>query len=321
MKAIVFSKYGSPDNLELKEVARPNPKPHEVLVRVQATSLNAGDLFMLLGTPWIVRLSVGFPQPDAFILGWDMAGIVEAVGAEVTSFQPGNAVYAAGNRALAEYVTVSEDKLALKPTTLTFVEAAAVPTAGITALQGLRDAGGLQAGQSVLINGASGGVGSFAVQIAKAMGTKVTGVCSTRNLALVRSLGADKVIDYTQEDFTQGADRYDLILDNVSSHKFSELRRVLTPHGMIIPNSGFGGMGYIVRAFLLSPFMPQLDKPLETKMNGHDLAYLTALIDAGMLRTVVDQTYPLAESAAAFRYLLEKHAQGKVVITVAENGR
>ncbi len=316
MKAIVQNAYGSPDVLQFKEVANPVVKGDEILVRVHAAALNAGDVFSMKGSPWLARFSVGFPKPKDYILGWDMAGRVEAVGEQVTRFRPGDEVFAACSHTLAEYVRVAEDKAALKPTNLTFTEAAAVPTAAITALQGLRDAGKMQAGQKVLINGASGGVGTFAVQIAKALGAEVTGVCSPRNMEMVRSLGAEHVIDYTQEDFTQGNRRYDLILDNVASHTFADLRRVLTPQGMIIPNSGHGGMGYVLKAFALSPFTRQVAGMYMATPNDKDLTVLKDLIEAGKVRPVIDRTYPLPQTPDAFRYLEESHARGKVVVTV-----
>ncbi len=316
MKVIVQNAYGSPDVLQLKEVAKPGVKENEVLVRVHAAALNAGDVFSLKGSPWLARFSVGFPKPKDYILGWDMAGCVEAVGEKVTRFRPGDDVFASCSHTLAEYVSVAEDRAALKPANLTFEQAAAVPTAAITALQGLRDAGKVQVGQKVLINGASGGVGTFAVQLAKAFGAEVTGVCSTRNVNMVRSLGADHVIDYTQEDFTQGNRRYDLILDNVASHSFSDLRRVLTPQGMIVPNSGHGGMGYVLKAFVLSPFTRQVAGMYLASPNDKDLAVLKDFIEAGQVKPVIDRTYPLSQTLDAFRYLEESHARGKVVITV-----
>jgi NADPH:quinone reductase-like Zn-dependent oxidoreductase len=318
MRAIVQNAYGSPDVLNLKEVANPLPKENEVLVRVHAAALNAGDVFSMRGRPWLARFSVGFPKPRDYILGWDMAGRVEAVGEQVTRFQPGDEVFASCSHTLAEYVSLAEDKTALKPTNLTFAQAAAVPTAAVTALQGLRDAGKVQPGQHVLINGASGGVGTFAVQIAKALSANVTGVCGTRNVDLVRSLGADHVIDYTREDFTQGNRRYDLILDNVASRSFSELRRVLTPQGRIVPNSGHGGMGYVFKAFILSPFTRQVTGMYLASPNGKDLGFLKELIETGKLKPVIDKTYPLQQTPDAFRYLEESHAQGKIVITVIE---
>ena len=319
MKAIVQNAYGSPDVLKLKEVEVPAIKENEVLVRVQAAALNAGDYFSMKGSPWLIRFTVGFPNPKDYILGWDMAGSVEAVGIQVTRFQPGDEVFASCSTTLAEYACVAEDKLALKPTNLTFEQAAAVPTAALTALQGLRDVGKVQPGQKVLINGASGGVGTFAVQIAKVLGAEVTGVCSTRNVDMVRSLGADHVIDYTQEDFTQSGKRYDLILDNVANHSFSDLRRALTSQGMIIPNSGHGGMGYVIKAFLLAPFMRQQGSMFLASPNNKDLIVLKEFIKAGKLTPVIDKTYPLRDTPEAFRYLEEEHARGKVVITVEHN--
>jgi NADPH:quinone reductase-like Zn-dependent oxidoreductase len=319
MKAIVQNEYGSPDVLELKEVEMPVVKENDVLVRVHAAALNAGDVFSMRGSPWLARFTVGFPKPKNYILGWDMAGSVQEVGNKVTRFQPGDEVFASCSGTLAEYVCVAADKLAMKPTNLTFEQAAAVPTAAITALQGLRDAGKLQPGQKVLINGASGGVGTFAVQIAKAFGAEVTGVCSTRNVDMVRSIGADHVIDYTQEDFTQSGQRYDLILDNVASRSFSDLRRTLTPQGIIIPNSGHGGMGYVFKAYLLSPFMHQQGSPFMSTPNHEDLVVLKELIEAGKVTPVIDRTYSLSETLEAFRYLDEGHARGKVVIILEHN--
>jgi NADPH:quinone reductase-like Zn-dependent oxidoreductase len=318
MKAIVQNDYGSPDVLKLAEVAEPAMKDNQVLVRVKAASINAGDLFTLRGNPWLTRLMVGFPKPKNHILGWDMAGVVEAAGSRVTQFHRGDEVYASCSGALAEYVSVVEDKLAFKPANLTFEQAAAVPTGAITALQGLRDVGKLQPGQKVLINGASGGVGTFAVQIAKALGAEVTGVCSTRNVDMVRSLGADDVVDYTRKDFTQNGRRYDLILDNVASHSFSEMMRVLTPQGLIVPNSGHGGMGYVFKAFLLSPFLRQLESMYLAVPNGNDLTQLKEWIETGKIKPVIERTYPLCEAPEAFRHLEKEHARGKVVITVAE---
>jgi NADPH:quinone reductase-like Zn-dependent oxidoreductase len=232
MKAIVQNDYGSTEVLKLKEIDRPVVKDNDVLVRVHAAALNAGDYFSMRGAPWVARMVVGFPKPKNYILGWDVAGHVKAVGKKVTRFQPGDEVFGSCNHTFAEYVSAAADKFAMKPANLTFEQAAAVPTAALTALQGLRDAGKVQPGQKVLINGASGGVGTFAVQIAKSFGAEVTGVCSTRNVDMVRSIGADHVIDYTQEDFTQSGQRYDLILDNVGNHSFSDCRRALPPRGL-----------------------------------------------------------------------------------------
>ena len=318
MKAIVQNDYGSSDVLKLAEVPQPSMKDNQVLVRVKAASINAGDVFAMRGNPWLTRLMVGFPKPKNHILGWDLAGVVKAAGSSVTQFRPGDEVYASCGGALAEYVSMAEDKLALKPANLTFEQAAAIPTGAITALQGLRDAGKLQPGQKVLINGASGGVGTFGVQIAKALGAEVTGVCSTRNVDMVRSLGADEVVDYTRKDFTQNGWRYDLILDNVASHSFSDLMRVLTPQGLIVPNSGHGGMGYVFKAFLLSPFLRQLGSMYLAVPNGKELTLLGEWIESGKIKPVIDRTYPLCDTPEAFRHLEKEHARGKVVITVTE---
>lgn len=317
MKAVVLNQYGSPDVLELKEIDKPVVKENEVLVRVHAVALNAGDIFSMRGSPWLARFSVGFPKPKNYVLGWDVAGRVEEVGKAVTRFQPGDEVFAACSGALAEYACVAQDRLAMKPTNITFEQAAAVPTAALTALQGLRDQGKLQLGQKVLINGASGGVGPFAVQLAKALGAEVTGVCSPTKVEMVRSIGADHVIDYTQEDFTQGEQRYDLILDNVGSHSFSDYRRVLTPQGIIQPNTGHAGMSYVFKAFLLSLFMPQQGSLFVANLNSEDMNFMKELIETGKVTPVIGGTYPLNEFREAFQYLDEGHARGKVIITVA----
>jgi NADPH:quinone reductase-like Zn-dependent oxidoreductase len=319
MRAIVQNGYGSPAVLSTKEVEKPAIKDDQVLVRVHASSINAGDYFSMRGSPWLARFSVGFPEPKDYILGWDVAGRVESVGSQVRQFQPGDEVFAAVSHAFAEYVVAPADKFALKPANLTFEQAAAVPTAGLTALQGLRDAGKVRPGHKVLINGAAGGVGTFAVQIGKALGAQVTGVCSTRNVEMVRSIGADHVVDYSQEDFTRSGQRYDLILDNAGNRAFSDLRRALTPQGLIVPNSGHGGMTYVLKAFLLAPFMRQQGSPLMATTNGQDLVVLKELIEAGKVTPVIDRTYLLSETPAALGYAAEGHVRGKVVITVPQN--
>jgi len=320
VKAIVQISYGGPEVFELKEIDKPAVKDDDVLVRVHAAAINAGDVFMMRGAPWMVRLSVGFPRPKNHVPGWDMAGRVEAVGKSVTRFRPGDEVFGSYSRTLAEYVCAPEAKLAKKSANLTFEQAAAVPTAAITALVELRDAGKVQPGQQVLINGASGGVGTFAVQIAKSLGADVTGVCSTRNVEMVRSIGADHVIDYTQEDFTKGPRRYDLILDNVGNHSFSDLRRALTPQGKVQPNTGHAGMGYVIKAFALSMFLRSQGSMLLAVPKHEDLVLLGELIEAGKVTPVIDRTYPFSETPEAFGYLDEGHAQGKVVITVIDGG-
>ncbi|MFC1476395.1 NAD(P)-dependent alcohol dehydrogenase [Fibrobacterota bacterium] len=319
MKAIVQNDYGSSDVLKVAEVNKPVVKEKEVLIRVHAASINAGDLFSMKGSPWIARLAVGFPKPKNYILGWDMAGHVEEVGKKVIHFKPGDEVYSSCSHTLAEYVCAAEDKIPMKPANLSFEQAAAVPTAAITALNGLRDAGKVQPGHKVLINGASGGVGTFAVQIAKSLGAEVTGVCSTKNVDMVRSLGADNVIDYTKEDFAKEEQGYDLILDNVASRTFSDLRRALTPQGIIISNSGHGGMGYVFKAFLLSIFIRQVGGMFAAKSNTENLLTLKKLIEEGKVKPVIDRAYPLHKAPEAFQYLDKEHARGKVVITVEDN--
>ena len=320
MKAVIQVDYGSADVLEFKEIDKPVANDDDVLVRVYAASLAAGDYFGMRGMPFPIRMYVGFPKPKKnHVVGSDLAGRVEAVGKNVTRFQPGDEVFGECSRACAEYTCAEEDKFVHKPYNLTFEQAAAVPTSALTALQALRDHGKVQPGQKILINGASGGVGTFAVQIAKVLGAEVTGVCSTGNVDTVRSLGADHVIDHTREDFTQGERRYDLILDNVASHSFAEYRRVLKPEGTLIPNSGHAGMGYVFKAFLLSLFVRQQERPFVSASNQDDLITLKELVGTGRVTPVIDRTYPLRETAEAFRYLDQGHAGGKVVI-VMENG-
>ena len=319
MKAIVQTGYGSPDFFELREIDKPAIKDNEVLVRVHAAALHAGDVFFMRGVPYMVRLSAGLPRPKNYIPGYDVAGQVEAVGKKVTQFQPGDEVFGAGKSTCAEYVCVKEKNLLPKPANLTLEQAAAVPTSALSALHGLRDAGKVQPGQKVLINGASGGVGTYAVQIAKAFGAEVTGVCSTRNLDLVRSMGADHVIDYTKEDFTQGEQRYDLILDQVANHRLSDFRRALTPQGTHLPNSGHSGLGYIIKAFISSLFVRQQGPPYVSVPKNPDLVVLKELVESGKVKPVIDRTYPLSETPEAFRYLDQGHARGKVVITVENN--
>jgi NADPH:quinone reductase-like Zn-dependent oxidoreductase len=317
MKAVVQTGYGTADVMEFREIEKPAPGDGEVLVRVLAASLAAGDYFGMRGTPFPIRVFVGFPKPKKdHVVGADLAGRVEAVGKNVTRFKPGDEVFGACSRACADYTCAEEGRLVHKPHDLTFEQAAAVPTSALTALHALRDHGKVQPGQKVLINGASGGVGTFAVQIAKVLGAEVTGVCSTGNVDAVRSIGADHVIDYTKEDFTQGEPRYDLILDNVASHSFAEYRRVLKPGGTLLPSSGHAGMGYIFKAFLLSLFVRRQGRPFVSMPNQDDLITLKELVEAGEVTPVIDRTYPLRETAEAFRYLDEGHARGKVVITV-----
>ncbi len=325
MKAIVYTRYGSPDVLELRDVDKPLPNHNEVLIRVRAAGLNPYDWHFLRGLPYPMRLLTGLRKPKrATILGSDMAGQVESVGGHVTRFRPGDEVYAeVGVGACAEYISVPEKKLRARPANLTFEQAAAVPMAAQTALIGLRDAGQAKPGQKVLINGASGGVGTFAVQIAKALGAEVTGVCSAKNIELVRSLGADHVIDYAQEDFTtRSKERYDMILDLVGNHTLAECRRALTPNGFYGTTGGekgewFGPMALQFKATLLSPFVSQRLAPVNDKPN-QDLDFLRELIEAGKVTPVIDKTYPLTETARAMRYLETGRVRGKVVVSVGE---
>ena len=323
MKAIVYRCYGSPAVVKLEDIAKPTPADDRVLVKVHAASVNPLDWHYMRGKPYIMRATAGFGAPDDIRLGVDFAGTVEAVGKSVTRFKPGDEVFGDADGAFAEYVHVRENgALALKPANLTFEQAAAVPVAAITALQALRDKGKIQPGQKVLINGASGGVGTFAVQIAKAFGAEVTGVCSSRNLAMVRSIGADHVIDYTREDFTQGSLRYDLIVDNVGTHSLSEYRRVLNPQGALImvggPNEGrwLGPLSASLKAMLVAPFVSQKLVFILAKLKQDDLGVLRDLTQTGKLTPVIDRRYKLSETAEAIRYLEEGHARGKVVITL-----
>jgi NADPH:quinone reductase-like Zn-dependent oxidoreductase len=322
MKAILHCEYGGPEVLNLEDVEKPVPNDNQVLVKVRAASLNPLDL--TIHGLWFLRPLSGLRKPKDTRLGVDYAGTVEAVGKNVTSFKPGDEVFGGKNGAIAEYVSVLADRsVVLKPANVTFEQAAAVPVAAITALQGLRDKGNIQAGQKVLINGASGGVGTFAVQIAKSFGTEVTGVCSTRNVDLVRSIGADHVIDYTKEDFTNGAQGYDLIFDLIGNHSFSERRRILNSNGICVM-VGVGGSGWHdgmamrlageLNAYLRSRFVSQKFIAYIAEFNKKDMMVLADLMQTGKITPVIDKTYKLRETADALRYLETGHARGKVVI-------
>src|SRR5665647_488362 len=303
MKAVAQVGYGSADVLEFKEIDKPVAGEGDVLVRVHAASLGAGDYFGMRGMPFPIRMYIGFPKPRKdYVVGVNLAGRVEAVGKNVTHFKPGDDVFGECSRACAEYTCADEDTLVHKPHNVTFEQAAAMPTSALAALHALRDHGKVQPGQRVLINGASGGVGTFAVQIAKVLGADVTGVCSTGNVDMVRSIGADHVIDYTKDDFTRGELRFDLILDNVASHSFAEYRRVLEPGGTLQPNSGHAGMGYVVTASLLSLVVRQQGRPFISTPNQNDLTTLKELIESGRVSPVIDRTYPLRETAEAVSY-------------------
>lgn len=323
MKAIVYTRYGTPDELQYQEVEKPTPQDNEVLVKVQAVSLNSADWRLLTANPFLVRLMAGgLLKPAHTILGADIAGRVEAIGSQITQFQPGDEVYGdlsgCGLGGLAEYVCARETALALKPDNLTFEQAAAVPMAAVTALQGLRDKGQIQPGQKVLINGASGGVGTFAVQLARWFGAEVTAVCSTRNVDQARALGADHVIDYTREDFTRNGQLYDLILAVNGYHPIADYRRALSPNGIYVMAGGSNPQ--LFEALLLGSLMSMTGQKkmgaLTADFSPQALNFVSELLEAGQVVPVIDRCYPLSETIEAFRYLGEGHARGKIVISV-----
>lgn len=321
MKAIVYRCYGPPDVLKLEDIEKPTPADDELLVKIHAAAANPLDWHYMRGKPYIMRMGAGLGAPEITRLGVDFAGTVEAVGKDVKRFQPGDEVFGARTGAFAEYVRVREERaVVLKPANVTFEQAASVPVAAITALQALRDKGQIQPGQKVLINGASGGVGTFAVQIAKSFGAEVTGVCSTRNVDMVRSIGADHVIDYTKEDFTQSDQRYDLIVDNVGNHPLLESRRVLKPEGTFVivggPNEGswIGPMTIPLKAYMLSPFVSQQFVFLLADITKEDLTLMGDLIQTGKVTPVIDRRYTLSEVPEAIEYLETGRARGKAII-------
>lgn len=323
MKAAVHSRYGPPDVIEIKDVEKPVPKDDEVLIRVRAASVNPLDWRLLRGAPYVARVFFGLRKPTSARpgrLGRDVAGQVEAVGRNVTQFKPGDEVFGACEGAFAEYACAQESRLAVKPSGLTFEQAASVPVAGLTALQGLRDKGRIRAGQKVLINGAAGGVGTFAVQVANVFGAEATGVCSTRNVEMMRSLGARHVVDYTREDFTEGARRYDIILDNVGNHSLSAIRRVLNPEGVCLmigaPKKPALFLTRALAAPLLSRLVGQSFIMFMARVKKEDLNTLGEFMGAGNVTPVIDRRYSLSEVAEAVRYLEEGHARGKVLITL-----
>src|SRR5207253_5592210 len=323
MKAIVYSNYGSPDVLKCKEIEKPVPADNEVLIKVRAASLNPVDGHLMRG-PLPLRPMTGLRKPRNARLGVDVAGQVEAVGRNVTQFKPGNEVFGACRAALAEFACISESRLAMKPNKVTFEQAASVPVAGLTALQGLRDKGKIQPGRKVLINGASGGVGTFAVQIAKSFGADVTGVCSTRNVDLVKSLGADRVIDYTKEDYAKSDQKYDVILDNVANHSLSENRKLLPSNGKYVLIGGgsanqqgwIGSLGKPLKALIMKPFVSQQMGMMMAEMKQSDLKYFADQMQNGKLKSVIDRTYKLSELQQAIAYVEQGHARGKVIVTV-----
>jgi NADPH:quinone reductase-like Zn-dependent oxidoreductase len=323
MKAIVQDRYGSADVLEFRDIEEPVVGENDVLVRVRAAGCGPDVWHLMTGMPYMARLAIGFRRPKVGVRGWDVAGTVEAVGAKVTDLRPGDGVMGTAEGSFAELVIARPDKLVPKPANLTFEQAAAVPISGTTALRAVRDEGKVQPGQRVLVIGAAGGVGSFAVQIAKGLDAEVTGVCSTTKVDLVRSIGADEVIDYTHEGFTDGSRRWDLIVDNAGRRPLSQLRRALTPKGTLVIVGGDGGGPWtggffrgMLRAPVVSLFVGQRLRGLASKIKREDLIALTEMIDAGTLTPVIDRTYPLIEAPDAIRYLEEGHARGKIVITV-----
>jgi NADPH:quinone reductase-like Zn-dependent oxidoreductase len=319
MKAIVQDHYGSEDSLEFGEVDRPRIGDDEVLLRVHAASVHVGDWMLMTGVPLFMRLATGLRRPKNPVPGTDVAGTVEGVGKDVTKLRPGDEVFGWCTGGFAEFARASQDHVVPKPANLTFEQAAAVGVSATTALQQLRDEGKIQPGQKVLINGASGGVGTFAVQIAKAFGAEVTAVCSTRNVDMVRSIGADHVIDYTKEDYTKGGPRYDFILDNVGNHSLSENRRALTPNGRLLPNGGGhsgGALGNLIKAHLSAFFVRQQARPAIKFQNPADLAALKTLVETGKVVPVLDATYPLRDASRAVGHVGAGHARGTVVITV-----
>jgi len=321
MKAIVQDKYGSAEVLDAREIEKPEIGDNEVLLRVHAASVHLGDWVLMTGSPFVMRFATGLRSPKNQVPGTDVAGVVEAVGKDVERLRPGDEVFGWCAGAFAEYAAASEEQFVLKPASLTFEQAAAVGVSATTALQLLRDNGKVQPGQKVLVNGASGGVGTFAVQIARALGAEVTGVCSTRNVDLVRSIGAAHVIDYTRDDFTKGTGRYDLILDNVGNHSMAETRRVLTPTGTLISNGGGhvgGKLGRTLRTMLASMFVRQQAGPTVKTQNRDDLVVLKELVEAGKVTPVIDRTYPLSETPKAIARVASGRARGTLVITVPD---
>jgi NADPH:quinone reductase-like Zn-dependent oxidoreductase len=319
MRAIVQDSYGSAEVLESQDIDKPEIAANEVLVHVRAASVHVGDWIIMTGSPFVMRLATGLRRPKNRVPGTDVAGTVEAIGTDVQGLRPGDEVFGWCAGAFAEYARASEDQFIKKPATLTFEQAAAIGLSASTALQLLRDDGKVQPGQKVLINGASGGVGTFAVQIAKALGAEVTGVCSTKNVDLVRSIGADHVIDYTQDDFTAGTERYDLILDNVGNHSMARTRRALAPLGTLISNGGGhadGKLGRVVRAMLASMVVRQQAGPTIKTQNHDDLVALKGFVEAGKVTPVIDRTYPLLATPEAIGHVAAGHARGTVVITV-----
>lgn len=323
MKAIVYDHYGPPDVLQYQEIEKPTPAENQVLIQVHASSVNPYDWHFIRGKPSLMRLVTGLRTPKSRRLGADVAGVVEAAGRNVTTIKPGDAVFGTAAGSFAEYVCALESNLALKPENVTWQQAASVPIAGITALQGLRDKGDVQAGQHVLINGAAGGVGTFAVQLAKSFGARVTAICSTKNVELVRAIGAEEVIDYTREGFTVASQRYDLLFDLVGNNTLSASLRVLRPKGTYIACGGGGPdrrtidlLAGMLQSIVTAPFVSQKIPGLFANVNTADLTFLANSMRAGKITPVLDRTYALSETATAVRYVEQCHARGKVAISI-----
>ncbi len=318
MKAVVQNGYGSTDNLKVIDVEKPTIRDNEVLIKVMASSINAGDLFTMKGTPFMIRVMVGL-NPKDFILGWDYAGAIKEVGSTVKGFNEGDEVYGFTDNAFAEFVKIDAEKVAIKPANISHEEAAAIPTGAITALQQLRDGGNIRKGQKVLVTGASGGVGSFAIQIAKSYDCEVTGVCSTGKIEMVRSIGADHVIDYTKEDFTTSGKKYDLILDNAGVSKISKMKKLLTQKGMVVPNSGHGGMNYVIRSFISSMLSSKVAGMKVATLNFDDFAILNDMIESKKIKPIIDSVYDLEKTPEAMTHLDSGRVKGKIVIRVSNN--
>lgn len=323
MKAVVQDRYGPADVLELRDIDKPAPGENQVLVKVNTASLHAGDYFLTTGLPFVMRLGTGLRRPRKMIPGFDMAGTVEGVGSKVTDFKPGDEVFGEANGSCAEYVVTTASKLMQKPANLSLDQAAPIAVSGTAALLGVRDAAGVKSGDKVLINGASGGVGTYAVQIAKSLGAEVTGVCSSDNVELLLSIGADHVVDYTLDDFTKGEERYDVVIDNVANHSLAELRRAVSPTGKLIPNSGrsegriFGAVGRMLAAFVSSLFIRKQGRPFFAPVKKENLADLAALVESGAVKPVIGNTYELAETPSAMAEVGAGHSRGKIAIRVS----
>jgi len=327
MKAIIYTKYGPPEVLQLKEIEKPAPKENEVLVKVIAASINPADWHMIRGEPKFSRLVFGLTKPKKIVPGIDIAGKVDAVGKNVKEFKPGDEVFGdtGWGGAFAEYVCLTENRIVTKPANISFEEGASISVAAISALQGLRDKGKIQSGQKVLINGSSGGVGTFAVQLAKQFGAEVSGVCSTKNLELVSSIGADKIIDYTKEDFTNTKQKYDLIIDNVANRSVTELKRALNPKGICVI-IGFSSLSRMFQLMFLGPLVSMIGTKKivglgTAKLNKEDLLFLKELLETGKIKPVIIKRFPLNEVPDAIRYLEQGHAKGKVIINIVDGSQ